>query len=76
MSALPVYVFGDSSEVRRDIAALVIERGSLRQVAADIKGISVSYLSAIMREKVPPSPLLLDYLGYERILSVKYVRKS
>lgn len=64
----------DSNPVLEDIGRLVVELGSLTNVAAKMPGVSISFLSQVMRGQVPPSPKILDFLGYDRLINVKYSR--
>jgi hypothetical protein len=69
------YLPGDTSEIRSDIGDLVIQFGSLTKAAANMRGISLKTLSLVMRQEIAPTPLLLDYLEYDRIYRVEYLRK-
>ena len=69
------YQPGDTSEIRAEVADLVLQYGSLRAASDHIPHMSAGYLSRVMRCQVAPPPCLLDFLGFDRIYYVRYVRK-
>lgn len=70
-----IYRYEGEERIRKDIGKMVVDLGSLRRTADAMPGVSVSMLSQVMRGVLHPPPRLLEFLGYDRIVNVRYVRK-